>query len=847
VADALNHEIRKVTPEGVVTTIAGRAGSVGSANGTATAALLNTPYGVAVDNARNVYIADTFNQVIRKMTSEGRMSTLAGSVRNSGIMDGIGTAARFNGPAHIAVDSAGSLYVADLNNSTIRKITSAGVVSTLAGLAGNVGSADGTGSTARFNTPYGVAVDNSGNVYVADTYNHTIRKITSAGVVTTLAGLAGVSGSADGMGGAARFYLPEGITVDGGNLYVADTFNHTVRKITSAGIVSTLAGLAGNVGSTDGTGSSARFYFPYDVAKDHFSGNVYASEGNCTIRQITPAGTVTTVAGLPGSAGSADGNGSVARFNFPRGIALDTLGLVYAADTLNHTIRTIAPFDGRVSTAAGLAGNPGSSDGTGNLAEYNDVEGVAVDGAGTVYVADKGGPTIRKITSGGVVTTLAGIAGVGGDQDGPGGILNTPVAIAVDKVGNVYLTESSSNTVRKITPAGVVTTLAGSPFDPHGSADGTGSAARFYGPQGVAVDGAGNIYVADSLNHTIRKVTSGGVVTTLAGAAGAFGSVDGTGSAARFHFPRGLAVDFAGNIYVADSLNHTIRKIAAGGVVSTFAGAAGLAGSIDAIGTAARFNNPCGVALDRAGNLYVADTVNHTIRKITPAGRVSTLGGLAGNNGSTDSIGNSARFYYPYGVASDQAGNVYVADTLNYTIRSGLPAVQLGGAISHKVHGGAGFDIGLLQTGAPGIECRIGGAPGAHQVIMNFANPVAISSASASPDPLAVSATGTVDSLSINGGQVTLNLTNVSNAQTIIITLGVTDGTYTNNISLPMAVLAGDVTGNGNVNASDVSLTKSKSGQAVDYANFRADITANGVVNASDVSAAKIKSGTALP
>jgi sugar lactone lactonase YvrE len=314
--------------------------------------------------------------------------------------------AAFSTPEGVAVDAAGNLYVADTGNHTIRKITPAGVVSTLAGLAGSSGSADGTGSAARFNVPRGLAVDAAGNVYVADTFNETIRKITPAGVASTLAGLAGNGGSADGTGSAARFSGPSGVAVDAaGNVYVADTFNQTIRKITPAGDVTTLAGLAGSAGSIDGTGSAARFNTPRRVAADAV-GNVYVAELNHVIRRITPAGVVSTLAGLAGVVGSADGTGSAARFADPQGVAVDAADNVYVADTANNTIRKITPA-GVVTTLAGLAGSSGSSDGTGSAARFTSPRGVAVDAAGNVYVADRNNGAIRKITPAGVVTTVA--------------------------------------------------------------------------------------------------------------------------------------------------------------------------------------------------------------------------------------------------------------------------------------------------------------------------------------------------------------------------------------------------------------------------------------------------------
>jgi len=326
----------EITPE--VTTLAGISCVFGSANGTGTSASFNNPYGVAVDGSGNVYVTDRNNQKIRKITSAGVVTTLAGS-GSIGSANGTGTSASFYNPRDVAVDGSGNLYVADYGNHLIRKITSAGVVTTLAG-SGSIGSANGTGTSASFYNPYGVAVDGSGNVYVADKNNHLIRKITSAGVVTTLAG-SGSIGSANGTGTSASFYNPYGVAVDGsGNVYVADIDNHLIRKITSAGVVTTLAG-SGSIGSANGTGTSSSFYLPSGVAVDG-SGNVYVSDRyNQKIRKITSAGVVTTLAGS-GSQGSANGTGTSASFYNPRKVAVDGSGNVYVTDKNNHLIRKIA-------------------------------------------------------------------------------------------------------------------------------------------------------------------------------------------------------------------------------------------------------------------------------------------------------------------------------------------------------------------------------------------------------------------------------------------------------------------------------------------------------------------------
>jgi kumamolisin len=333
-------------PPLIVTTLAGVAGTTGSSNGTGSAALFNFPGGIALDNSGNIVVADTNNDTIRKVTPAGVVSTIAGSAGLAGSTNATGSAARFNAPSNVTVDSSGNIYVADANNNAIRKITSAGVVSTLAGRAGRTGSTNGTGTNARFNAPLGVAVDSSGNVFVADANNNLIRKITSAGAVTTFAGGGGstLSGSTDGTGTNARFNFPVDVAVDsGGNVYVADTNNDTIREITPAGVVTTIAGAAGISGSNDGVGTGARFNSPSGVRLDA-AGNVYiADTNNHTIRRLTPTGIITTLAGSAGVSGSSDGVGSAARFNSPSNALPAASGNVYVIDTNNFTLRKGTP------------------------------------------------------------------------------------------------------------------------------------------------------------------------------------------------------------------------------------------------------------------------------------------------------------------------------------------------------------------------------------------------------------------------------------------------------------------------------------------------------------------------
>ena len=626
-------------------------------------------------------MADTDNHTIRKITAGGVVSTLAGLAGVSGSADGTGGSARFYQPQGVAVDGAGNVYVADTGNYTIRKITSAGAVTTLAGSPGISGSTDATGSNARFYEPEGIAVNGTGTLlYVADTWNHTIRQVTTGGAVTTFAGSAGSSGTNNGTGSGAQFYQPQGVAVDGaGNVYVGDTGNQTIRKITSSGVVTTLAGSAGNYGSGDGTGASAQFWVPQGLALDSATNLYVADSFNNTIRKVTPAGVVTTLAGTAGSFGSADGTGTTARFWLPQSTAVDGAGNVYVADSANGTIREIA--SGAVVTTLAGSASTGSADGTGNAARFDWPSGSAIDNSGNSYVADTGNSTIRMITSAGVVSTLAGSAGNSGNTDATGNSARfyAPQGVAVDTSGNTYVADTANNTIRKVTSGGVVSTLAGS-AGTNGTTDGTGTSALFNSPQGLAFATSGVIYVADTWNHTIRKVTSAGVVTTLAGLPGYAGSTDGTSpgdgtNTARFYCPSGVAADASGNVYVADTRNHTIRKVTSAGVVSTLAGLAGVWGSADGTNSSARFFQPQGITADASGNLYVMDTGNHSIRMVTPSGTnwvVTTVAGMPDVSGSANGSGSAAQFSYPTSLGINNVGAIAVADWGNNTIRTGV-------------------------------------------------------------------------------------------------------------------------------------------------------------------------------
>ena len=739
VADTYNNLIRKIDVSGNVTTIAGT-GSSGSVNGNGTSASFSNPFGVAVDSIGNIYVTDGSNNLIRKIDSSGDVTTLAGS-GSTGSVDGQGTSASFKSPRGITVDNNGNVYVADMYYSLIRKIDSDGNVTTIAG--SEYGSEDGQGTSASFHYPNEIALDSRGNLYIADRYNNLIRKIDSSGNVTTIAGI-GSAGSTNGNGTSASFNQPYGIAVDNsGNIYVADSGNYLIRKLiksysltgtpskNDAGIydinlsvndgyvstslnykisvaeeksldvvlspsttkdfttselllddtniskinLSTLPSngslkLNGTVLSVDENISSSDFgnlsYTPSStyIGFDKFIFKAYNSDGIYT-KEITIN---LIVNDTPSFTSSSEDIQLDVNESYDYNITVDD-SVNKGLDVASKSGETLSSWlelseDYTVSTFAG-SGSKGSADGNGILASFKLPTRMVVDSNGNIYVVDSGNHLIRKIDSSGNVTTLAG-SGTNGSQNGNGtsASFNAPVGMAVDSSGNLYIADSFNHQIRKIDTSGNVTTLAGSGSE--GSADGKGTSASFNAPYGVAVDSSRNVYVADTYNNLIRKIDVSGNVTTLAGS-GSIGSEDGNGISASFRSPRGIAVDSSGNVYVADSSNHLIRKIDSSGNVTTIAGS-GDYGSADGQGTSASFHNPNEVTVDSNGNLYVADRYNHLIRKIDTSGNVTTIAG-SGAQGSTNGNGTSASFYQPQGVAVDGSGNLYVADSDNHLIR----------------------------------------------------------------------------------------------------------------------------------------------------------------------------------
>jgi uncharacterized protein (TIGR03437 family) len=670
--------------QGIVTTVAGSQWVFRGDGGPANSAPLGPIKGVAVDSAGDFFVTDSGNNIVVKVSPAGVLTIVAGNgIPGFSGDGGPATSASLSAPTGVALDTAGNLYIADGGNDRVRKVTVGGTITTVAGNGVRGYSKDGGAATsASLYSPNDVAVDGAGTLYIVDTFNHRIRKVDPAGTITTVAGNGTARFSGDGgPATTAALNKPSGVAAGAaGNIYIADTDNNRVRKVALSGIITTVAGNgAAGYSGDGGPATSASLGGPHGLALD-IAGNLYiADTQNFRIRKVSADGTTTTVAGDGWGRFTGDGGpATAASLDQPSGVTVDAAGNLYIADYNNQRIRKVTS-GGIITTVAGDGGSKFSGDGGPAIgASLAEPAGVAVDRAGNLYIADARSQRVRKVSPTGTISTVAG----NGTQDfsGDGGpatsaSLSWPKGVAVDSAGNLYVADDENLRIRKVSPGGTISTVAGNGTVGFSGDGGPATNAWLHWPHGVAPDSAGNLYIADAGNHRIRKVNSAGTITTVAGNGSAGFSGDGSlATSASLNYPRGVAVDGAGNVYIADALNNRIRKIAPAGTITTVAGNGNPGYSGDG-GPATRgsLKSPYGVALDGAGSLYIADSGNGRIRKVGPDGTITTIAG----NGTAGFSGDggpaaSASLSFTKGVAVDGTGNLYIADTGNRRIRKVL-------------------------------------------------------------------------------------------------------------------------------------------------------------------------------
>jgi sugar lactone lactonase YvrE len=785
IAESVSHRVRRVTPAGIISTVAGTGvGGFSGDGGPATAAQLRNPIDVKVDAAGNLYIVDINNNRIRRVSPAGIITTVAGGDAINYDADNVpATSIYLQFPEGIALDTAGNLYIAQTSAKKIRRVDTNGIITTVAGNGGVGFSGDGgpaTGTT--ISEPYSVAVNAAGEIFFASSLQR-IRRVNTAGLINTVAGNGDYGFSGDGgPATSAQVYSPRYVALNSaGHLFIADSINNRVRFVDGGGIITTIAGSgAGGFAGDGGSPTAASITEPRGIAVDA-NGNVFiADRQNNRVRlvsaatapstptigtavaghtQISVAFTPTSNGGLTAmytatcGAQSATGyaspvvvtgltNGTsytctVVAFNFfgasapstPSNSATPTQpttmhtatssaganGSISGAQTAiwgSTLMFTVTPNAGYFATVGGTCGgslsgtayttNPIAADctvvatfspaftihtyagggatlgdgGAAPSAALFNPYGAALDARGNLYIADFSHHRVRRVTPGGVITTFAGNGTAGFSGDGGAATaasLANPVSVTVDASGNVFIIDFSNNRVRKVNAAGVISTVVGNGMQSTSGDGGPATSASIDRPIGITLDAAGNLYLAESYAHRIRKIDTAGIITTVAGTGEpAFGGDGGPATNAKLFWPVHVAVDGAGILHIADRDNHRIRKVSGAGIITTVAGngTSGFAGDGGAA-TSAALSQPHGIAFDTAGHLYIADSTNHRLRRVSSdTGVITTVAGTgtAGFLGDGGSARN-ARFNLSLGVVADPYGNLFAVDYHNNRIR----------------------------------------------------------------------------------------------------------------------------------------------------------------------------------
>jgi len=638
-------------------------------------AVETAPHQLSRDGAGNIYFADPNHHQIFKRDAVTGETTVAAGTGASGFSGdgGQATQAQLDKPHGVFVTASGVIYIADTENHRVRKVDASGIITTVAGTGTGGYSGDGgAAASAQINKPRAVAEDGSGNIYIADTDNHRVRKVDGSGIITTAAGTGTAGYNGDNRPAiTAQLNKPSGVFTAFGMIFIADTDNHRIRKVPPSKIIVSVAGTGtGGYSGDGGAATNAQINRPWAVAADG-SGNIYiADTDNHRVRKVDGAGIITTVAGTGVAGYSGDGGPAVsAQIDKPKGVCLDGLGQLILADTNNNRLRQV--------DLAGVITSLLTSGGLG----LNKARQIGLDSGGNLFIADTDNHQVRKLSVSGQISIAAGTGsnGYSGDS-GPAtsAKLNKPSGVTVDSAGNIYIADTDNHRIRKVDAAGIITTLAGNGiagYSAGGSAPPT--SAKINGPRGIYAAPSGNIYFADTENHLIRVVNTSGLLEDVAGnRTPGYSGDGGPATAAQLNRPQGIFVTPDETMYIADTDNHRIRKVDGGtGVITTVAGN-GTAGYSGDGGPAASagLRKPTGVFVDANGNIFIADQDNQRIRVVcAQGGQISTLAGTgsSGFNGD-DQPAVTAKLRNPYSIvmAAQLGGRkIFISDTENNRVR----------------------------------------------------------------------------------------------------------------------------------------------------------------------------------
>jgi sugar lactone lactonase YvrE len=746
---------------GIITTVAGSGNQGFSGDGgPASSASINGPSGMAVDANGNLYFADQGNERIRMIAAAtGIISTVAGSGKGGfGGDGGAATSAILDQPQGVAVDANGNLFIADTNNNRIREVVAAtGIITTVAGGGNAKGTFYGDGGAATqalLYFPTGVAFDTNENLYIADSGNNRIRIVAAAtGIINTIAG--GGKGTFSGDGGAATaasLNAPYGVAVDASdNLYIADSSNNRIRMVAaSSGIITTIAGDGTASFSGDGgAATSASLDFPVALIIDA-SGNVYiVDQNNCAIRKVTSVtGIITTIAGNGSPGFFGDGAAATSSgLSFPNGVAADPSGNQFIADTLDNRIRRVAVATGIITTVAGNGTRGFSGDGgAATNATLSIPKALAVDANDNLYFSD-GDFRVRMVASAtGTITTVAGngTPGFGGDGGAAtAASLNGVTGVAVDANHNLYIADVGNSRIRMVAAAtGIITTVVGNGTRGFSGDGGIATAASLGSPYAVALDANNNLYLADRDNSRIRMVAAAtGIITTIAGNGTPGSCCDGgLATSAELYDPIGVAVDATGNLYIADAKLTRIREVAAAtGIITTIAGngTAGFSGD-GGLAVNAEMEVPDGVAVDGSGNLFIADTSNNRIREVFIATQRPPASITAINGSGQSAAVNSAFAVNLQSIVKDSVGTPVQGASVTFTLPAAGASGTFGGQTTATVITGAGgiatapaLTANLIIGNWTATASVVGVATPATFALTNVAGPPAAIAASA--------------------------------------------------------------------------------------------------------------------